>query len=189
MNKMKQKVYYAGVGSRETPDDILALMEQLANRLREDGLILRSGHAPGADQAFERGAGSQAQIFLPWPTFEQDEAFNSSKDPETGVVTNPKIFDEPTADAVSFASKLHPAWRQLSQGAKKLHARNAHQIYGPKLDRPTLVEFVLCWTPEGRQVGGTAMAMRMAQERNIPVHNLADEATYDMAFEWAWGDD
>ena len=182
------KTYYAGIGSRSTPEDILVLMEQLGNRLREDGLILRSGHAPGADQAFERGAGSQAQIFLPWRTFEQDAAFVATNDPETGDVVDPMITDDPAEDAFHYARKIHPAWDSLSQGAQKLHARNIHQILGPNLARPTPVAFVLCWTPGGITSGGTATAIVAAEEREIPVYNLANVDTYDMAFEWAWGE-
>jgi hypothetical protein len=183
-------LYYAGVGSRETPKDILVLMEQLANRLREDAFVLRTGHAPGADQAFERGAGAAAQIFLPWATFEQDVAFNASRDPEKPEVVNyPKIFDGPTAEAADIVYRIHPMWDSLKPGARKLHARNAHQILGPlPQSRPTPVEFVICWTPDAAIVGGTATAIKIAKERDIPVWNLADEDTYDMAFEWAWGD-
>jgi len=188
-DKMASKSYYAVIGSRKTPDDVLVLMEQLGNRLRLDGMILRSGHAPGADQAFESGAGAQAQIFLPWRTFEQDAAFTSSHDHEDGTITEPDIFDEPTAEAYSAAANLHPAWGQLSGGARALHARNVHQIIGPDLARPTPVDFVICWTPKAATVGGTATAMLLARERKILIHNLADEETYDMAFEWAWGED
>ena len=188
MNKEKLKIYYAGIGSRRTPDDILVLMEQLGNRLREDGLILRSGHAPGADQAFERGAGVQAQIFLPWPTFEQDVAFQTSHDSESGIAWHPYIESDPSLEALTLAARIHPAFSNMTPGARKLHARNVHQILGPKLSMPTPVEFVLCWTPEGKRVGGTATAIKIAEERDIPVYNLADEETYDMAFEWAWGD-
>jgi hypothetical protein len=183
-----KRLYYAGVGSRNTPEDIQLLMEQLANMLREDGFILRTGHAPGADQAFERGAGGQAQIFLPWHTFEQDADFSASRDPETAAVTYPEIFDGPQEQAVDFVERLHPNWGNLSQGAKKLHARNVHQIIGPNVALPTPVEFVICWTLDAAVVGGTATAIRLAEERNIPVWNLADEDTYDMAFEWAWGE-
>jgi len=184
-----KKLYYAGIGSRSTPDYILELMEQLANMLRLDGMILRSGHAPGADQAFERGAGSQAQIFLPWRTFEQDAAFSASRNPETGEVSHPMIFNEPSDDAFDLARDLHPAWLSLTMGARLLHARNTHQILGPEpAALPTPVEFVLCWTPNAQPIGGTGQALRIAMEKDIPIWNLADESTYDMAFEWAWGE-
>lgn len=182
-----KKLYYAGVGSRKTPPYVLILMEQLANKLREDGMILRTGHAPGADQAFERGAGGAAQIFLPWATFEQDADFSASRDPDTSNVVKPQIFNEPTNEARNIAMLVHPMWPGLTPGSQKLHSRNAHQILGPQPQAlPTPVEFVICWTPEAQLVGGTATAITIAQNRDIPVWNLADEDTYDMAFEWAW---
>lgn len=181
-----RKMYYAGIGSRKTPDDILVLMEQLGNKLREDCMILRSGHAPGADQAFERGAGGAAQIFLPWATFEQDVPFSASRDPETSVVVHPTIFNSPQSVAFDVAAQVHPAWANLSHGAQNLHARNVHQILGPDLSRAMPVEFVICWTPEGIVQGGTATAIRLAEKHRIKVYNLADEDHYDMAFEWAW---
>jgi hypothetical protein len=62
---------YAGIGSRRAPAEILTVMTALASQLAERGYTLRSGHAAGSDQAFERGAGTRAEIYLPWPTFEQ----------------------------------------------------------------------------------------------------------------------
>lgn len=175
----EQKLYYAGIGSRKTPDYILDLMEAVARKLRKDRMILRSGHAPRADQAFERGAGADAQIFLPWPSFEQD------------VQIDPKAFVlvEPNLHAADIAANFHPVWDSLSRGARLLHARNAHQILGPEPSaRPTPVEFVLCWTPEGKPSGGTGQAIRIAEDRGIPIWNLANADAYDMAFEWAWSE-
>jgi hypothetical protein len=184
--KKNKKLYYAGIGSRKTPDYILDLMEQLGNRLREDGMILRTGHAPGADQAFERGAGAQAQIFLPWKTFQQDVGFGASLD--DGVVRYPTIFNDPSPQAFDIARAVHPAWDYLTLGAQRLHARNVHQIVGPDTALPTPVEFVLCWTEDGEKIGGTATALQLAEDRDIPIYNLANEDDYDMAFEWAWED-
>ena len=47
--------YFAGIGSRETPQDILKLMTKSAYRLEQLGYVLRSGGARGADKAFELG--------------------------------------------------------------------------------------------------------------------------------------
>ena len=192
-------LYYAGIGSRETPEYILKLMEQLACKLREDAMTLRTGHASGADQAFERGAGGAAQIFLPWRTFNQDDEFSVSRSlDESGKpilgddgyykVVNPTIYNEPTALAFETAAEYHSNWGGLKQGAQKLHARNVHQILGPDLARPTPVEFVICWTKDGSASGGTGQALRIANDIEIPVYNLHDEEVYDFAFEWAWGD-
>ena len=42
---------YTGIGSRETPEEVLKDMKKLGYILAENGWSLRSGHAPGADQA------------------------------------------------------------------------------------------------------------------------------------------
>jgi hypothetical protein len=43
--------YYAGIGSRETPTQMLKDMTTFATLLRLGGYTLRSGAAPGADAA------------------------------------------------------------------------------------------------------------------------------------------
>lgn len=60
--------YYAGIGSRNTPADILDLMTHLARRLDSRGYTLRSGGADGADAAFERGAmlDTPSEFILCW---------------------------------------------------------------------------------------------------------------------------
>lgn len=47
---------YTGIGSRETPPDILELMTKIARFMFKQGFTLRSGGADGADSAFEAGA-------------------------------------------------------------------------------------------------------------------------------------
>ena len=44
---------YAGIGSRETPAEIQAQMNEVAKELEAAGYTLRSGNAEGADKAFE----------------------------------------------------------------------------------------------------------------------------------------
>lgn len=152
---------YAGIGSRETPAEILSVCEAAAEALEALGWVLRSGHAPGADRAFESGAGRRAEVFLPWPTFERSEPLEADV-----------IVDRPSAEAHILAARYHPAWGRLKSGARALHARNSHQILGRNLDTP--VKFVVCWTPSARTVGGTGQAMRLAADRGIPIFNLAN---------------
>jgi len=63
---------YTGIGSRKTPDDILDLMTRIAVAMDAWGWTLRSGAADGADEAFDHCVG-RAEIYLPWPHFEQNE--------------------------------------------------------------------------------------------------------------------
>ena len=74
---------------------------------------------------------------------------------------------------MKLASEFHPAWDYLSYGARKLHARNGYQVLGEDLKTP--VDFVICWTPGGKEQGGTAQAIRIAKFNSIKVFNLAIE--------------
>jgi len=153
--------YYAGIGSRETPDDVLKLMTKIAEYLRSESYILRSGGADGADSAFEVGAGDNKEIFLPWKNF------NSSKN----------SFIEIPRRAFEIAAEFHPVWSKLKDSVKCLHARNVMQILGR--DFSTLSSFVICWTKGGKLVGGTSQALRIAMKYEVPIFNLAIKENRD----------
>lgn len=162
--------FYAGVGSRETPFPILTIMETLARELRKQGWTLRSGHADGADHAFEDGADGKAQIFIPWEGFNQRSEIKGM------------TFCPPSDAAYVMAAEFHPAWNRLTPGARSLHARNCHQVLGPDLDDP--VAFLWCWTKGGKQKGGTATAIKIAESNDVPVYNLGTSEHYKLASEW-----
>lgn len=129
-----------------------------AKALAAQGWTLRSGHAEGADQAFERGAAGQAQIFLPWKSYEQETPVQGWR------------MDFPDTRAYEIAEEIHPNWYTMGSGGRALHARNCHQVLGPTLTEP--VKFVLCWTESGHKRGGTATTIRLAEKCRIPVMNL-----------------
>lgn len=139
------KKYYAGIGSRETPDVIIKQMVNVAITLRTSNYILRSGGAIGADKAFESGAGSFKEIF-------------KAKDA--------------TEEAIEYASKFHPAWDKCNDYARKLHGRNSMIILGKDLKTP--VSVVYCFTKNGKDIGGTGLGIRIAKYNNIQVFNLYD---------------
>ena len=146
---------YAGIGSRETPVDVQQQMAAIASRLSRQNYILYSGGAGGADTAFERGS-AQKIIFLPW------DNFNGRKVDGVVYVRPPVNFD--------LVKQYHPNFLALSYGAKALMSRNSYQVLGPDLQSP--VEFVLCWTKDGKMIGGTSQALRIAKSKNIPVFNF-----------------
>lgn len=59
----------AGIGSRETPSTILDAMTFIGLWCRENNIWVRSGHAQGADWAFECGAQENCIAYLPWKGF------------------------------------------------------------------------------------------------------------------------
>lgn len=159
---MSKSFIYAGIGSRETPDAVLEVMEHIGKYLAPHWL-LRSGFADGADNAFARGAdeaGGPMELFIPWPGFN-----GAPRDDPRFIVPD---FSAPLLD---LAKRHHPAWDRCSVGAKKLHARNGCQILGADLNTP--VDMVVCWTPNGAGGGGTGQAIRIAQSLDIPIFDLA----------------
>lgn len=152
-------MFYTGIGSRQTPYDIQCAMYVLGKFLAKKGMILRSGGDNGADAAFEMGcdlADGKKEIYLPW------KGFNSHTSPLFKV----------QQEALALAQEFHPAWQLCSPGAKKLHARNCYQILGADLNTPS--SFVICWTPDGKDIGGTRTAIVLARHCNIPVFHLTD---------------
>lgn len=161
---MKKPRFYAGVGSRTTPPNMLALMTSAADQLENEGLILRSGGAEGADTAFDTGVKKpkNKQIIIPWNGF---GGLNSNT---PGVQAFPYTCN--ISQALAITKKYHPAWDKLSRTVQTLMARNACQVLGTQLDQPAL--FVLCWTPGGKAGGGTGQAIRIAHAYGIPVFDL-----------------
>lgn len=76
----------------------------------------------------------------------------------------------------SYVNRFHPKPQNLTTSGKKLMSRNTNQVLGRNFDDP--VEFVACWTPSGKDEGGTAQACRIARHLKIPVYNLNDEKEF-----------
>lgn len=148
--------FYAGIGSRETPEPIQLQMQSIAMQLAMRGYVLRSGAAIGADKAFEKGCDALA---------------------------GPKVIRCAThwQPAIDHAQRYHPAWEKCTDAAKALHGRNSLIMLGDDLDLP--VRFVVCWTPGGEVTGGTGQALRIAADYSIPVFNLA---LYRPEALWEW---
>ena len=146
--------YYSGIGSRKTPDDILNLMEKIAAKLSTHNWRLRSGGAAGADSAFERGS----------------------------AYTDTFYANSATSEAIELASSVHPNWSACNDYARQLHGRNMMIVLGPYLDTPST--FVVCWTPKGQAIGGTATGIKIAQQHNIPVRNLFDTEIQKQVRHW-----
>lgn len=175
------KLYkYAGIGSRETPVPILSIMRKYALAVASTH-ILRSGGASGADDSFYQGAKfgcklkglkpeSRIEIFLPW------DGFNGFKKEKHNF-----CYPEPSLAASIIAQKYHPNYDRLKNPAKLLMARNSMQVLGRLLTNP--VDFVVCYTSDGKDSGGTGQAIRIAEDRNIPIYNLFFKESYEFCMD------
>lgn len=160
-------MYFAGIGSRAMPEELIPTVEFLTQELIQLGFILRSGGAAGADSFWENAYdkfGGQKEIFLPYKNFNDNPSPLFLKD-----------VDEDSDEGL-IAAKYHPKWNQLPEYAKRFHIRNTSQVLGSNVyDNRQWSEFIICWTPEAKMKGGTAQAMRIANGFMIPIFNLANE--------------
>jgi hypothetical protein len=153
-------MFYAGIGSRETPEWAQKLMTELAKKLEARGFTLRSGGAKGADAAFEKGVKSKKVIF------------------PGGTKAGAKEH--------IIAREIHPRPQALDNSKNpefvwNLMARNTNQIFGENLDTP--VDFVVAWTQDAledhrsrtEKSGGTGQAIEMASRKGIPVFNMENK--------------
>lgn len=148
-----------GIGSRRTPDHECKLFEEIGVEARERGWFVRSGHADGADYAFELGAKENCIVYLPWATFNKEK-------PLLGRGRSSPLRDE----VLKIVYKHEPYAKDLSDGVKLIKSRNVYQILGEDLKSPS--DIVICWTEEGIVEGGTGLAIKIAQANNIPVVNV-----------------
>jgi hypothetical protein len=157
---------YAGIGSRQTPPDICAACERIGSALASRGFTLRSGGAPGADDAFEAGAiaaSGATEIYLPRRTYRGSA---SNLHPEG-------LGEGIWRDAELVAERFHGDWSRVrSSHARALLTRDSFQVLGQDLRSPS--RFVIAWTEDGMASGGTGQAIRIAQAHAIPVLNLRD---------------
>lgn len=171
--------YWTGIGSRETPGLILAVMSDIARHLGSRGYILRSGAADGADSAFEDGADEVAkdpdgEAVSSHMTGEYLGHWWRHKEiylPKRGFNNHASVHYDQCLAAVDMAKEIHPNWAACSDFSRRAHARNVHQVLGQLLNQPS--EFVVCWTKGGKAVDGTRTAIKVAEQNGIEVINLA----------------
>uniref|UniRef100_A0AAU8GFN3 DprA-like DNA recombination-mediator protein n=1 Tax=Salmonella phage vB_SEnST11_KE23 TaxID=3161174 RepID=A0AAU8GFN3_9CAUD len=184
--------YYTGVGSRETPPEVISVMEDAAFRLARLGFTLRSGKAGGADAAFQIGMqkfyetldnGKEkeyltrlAEIYIPWEGFGQDrEDLWDFWDMSPAYMDF--LFPDQSRIREALVEEIHPNYEALKRkrGALALHCRNVHQVLGVNLHEPRPSAFCLYYAQEdkkGNPKGGTATAVNLAKKYGVRTLNL-----------------
>jgi hypothetical protein len=164
--------YYAGIGSRQTPDKVLDKIYSLGYYFALINCTLRSGHAIGADRYFESGcddAKGSKEIYKP----------TSNVEDHIKLIYPYSIFvDQLSPEAKEIAKSIHPNWNALSNFGKKAHTRNVAIVLGKDLRTPS--DFLICWTENAQAVGGSATAINVAMKYDIPVFNLGLRLFEDM---------
>lgn len=186
-------MYYTGVGSRETPPDVLGIMEDAAFRLARIGCVLRSGKAGGADAAFQVGvqkycfsfdkdngeaySTGKAEIYTPWHGFGTLDL----EDWWDICLTDLDMVLPGQIEARNkIVEEIHPNYEALKRkrGAFALHSRNVHQVLGANILEPRPSNFCLFYATEdkyGNPKGGTATAVNLAKKHGVRCLNLNTE--------------
>lgn len=172
-----------GIGSRKTPGPILRLMTLVGAWCLKNGIFVRTGHADGADYAFEQGAKTNTILYLPWYGFNSNLPYLTKH-----IVVWDDVLIEPRKRAMANVERHHPAPHKLRQGAKKLMARNYFQLAGSRVS-PNWSNAVVCWTPGAKAGGGTGQAIRLADIHDVPVLDLGglkkpEDWTLEDVTEW-----
>ena len=184
--KTKRKVRVAMIGSRKQEQDsqylsTIPFCTEVCYKSAELGIVMTSGLcAQGMDaiaqkayaQAFMDGNSSLSQLEV---YVASQYNINKSTLPfkDESIIVNPELDSERDQILQTILTKSH--YNRCNPYALSMHKRNIPQILGDTLNNP--VDAVLCWTPNGSVVGGTATAIKLAQQNNIPIFNLGSNPT------------
>ncbi len=172
-------VRIACIGSRDLTTAQLGLCEKLGEWVVRCGHILDTGNAPGADQAFARGANQVrpdlVRLHLPWYNFERQAIHD-----DNAVYTVDALSEEQLLLHTQNAEKFHPAWGRLSQGARKLMVRNGMIM----MPLPLCFHVDMCLAlPSNKQGrGGTGQGMRIAEHFGVKLVDLRERYDHHQLF-------
>ena len=162
----------AFIGTR-APGDVpipwLNLFRRAATLVGASGHAVVTGAAPGADQLAAQCAlsqGGEVTLVLPWRSYERAWVQRMRNQHVSRVFVGILPESIPTV-ALQSVKDHHPAFGSLSQGGRRLHARNYLIVH-----RADLIIALPSDKPGG---GGTGQGIRIAEALNIPCVDLSLE--------------
>jgi len=170
--------FVAIVGSREAPEEALAMARGLGRALTDRSIAVSSGDADGMDLAGYEGALTSpsfdlvgARIFLA-----KHCVHYQTRPPR---YADERIFFDASQfynweEAQQYAFEARGSFERLGPYGIALHTRNAYQILLDDLKSP--VGSVVYWArpigKKGQVKGGTNTAVQIARRFNVPQVNL-----------------
>lgn len=155
----------AGSRSLVMPDLLIA--EAHGSRLAQFGWRVRTGGAPGADQAFALGVSivnpALLELFLPWASFEE-----RAHTPQTTFWTAAAAA---RPEHVALAQEAHTGWFTFGHAAQLLLTRNAMMVLG--FNEPA--DHLFAWPDRDKPgLGGTGHILRCAEIAGVPSTLMGD---------------
>lgn len=159
-------IYYTGIGASHADDSIQQKCEYLGRYLATLNCILRSGHCPGVDQAFEKGCDNidplRKEIWLPF------KGYQNSTSPY--IIEHGKLT---MAYQEELLNNIMPEYRKSRKRIQQ-YARVNVKLVGVDKNQECS-RFVICYTLRPKDsVLGTRVGTTLAEKFSIPVFNLVD---------------
>ncbi len=167
-------MFYTGIGCRDRGISIAhrEAMETIGFYLATLGMVLRSGHASGCDEAFEVGASevdvNKTSIYLPWESF-RDKARTEGVNYYT---LDSRAFK--WARKQLIRAKVSPDFDNLLESTQAFYARNVFQVLGKEKVKSDFVVYYAPVDGHGNVLGGTRIAVELARKLGVPTYNLRD---------------
>lgn len=178
--------YFACVGSRNTPLDVLKVMIRLGKTLTDLGYTITSGDAYGADRAFYYGAKQSkyfkqngAKIYVI-----HDGFLGRSTDDD--VFIDVRKFKDMKETYQKLAQEARGTLKGLNEKGIALHSRNVLQILGPTLeDKADGIFFYAQTVGKNKVKGGTNTAYQLAKSNQVGIiKNLYLEDDLNWCLDW-----
>lgn len=164
-------MYFTLVGNRDAPVEAVQRGTHIALKLIEMGFKGRSGGADGMDSCLTRAVSILRQpdneIYIP------KQPFKGLRHGDLGrtVIDASQLANYDEARAI--AEQLVPHWHNCDDFSRAAHTRNVYEVLGVDLATPS--KFLVCYAKTnslGVVVGGTASAVQLALQLQIPVFNF-----------------
>lgn len=161
---------YTAAASRQTPEELIPVMEGLAEQLAKMKWNMRSGYREGMDTHFTIGAamGNGAkELYIPW------QSFNTGMHKRNDVRVCHCL--DKHLEAIDIASRFYPNWKTVGDAVQMYLVRNVFMLTGEKINEPS--DMLVCWSLPQGSLTVTSEVVRMAEYLGIPVFNLIDPET------------
>jgi len=160
----------AFIGTRapgDVPNDWLNLYRRTATLAGACGHPIITGAAPGSDQLAAQcvlAAGGRVALILPWKGFERPWVQRIVGRHHNNVYVD-ILPEEIPAEALASVRTYHPAYGSLTQGGKRLHARNYLIVQH--------AELIVALPSDKPGGGGTGQGIRIAEALGKPCVDLS----------------
>lgn len=152
MNKTKS---YTSINTDSIPRKILNIMTEMAVILEAKGWILHSDGVNQTDLALEKKV-IEKKIFIPYRGYNNLEGISCCLNKGKNII-----------------ERICPTWNEYSNEIKRIYCRDVNKILGEDFNKK--VDFVICWIPNYKEVKNKILGIKVAEENNILIVNLANE--------------